>query len=121
MLDLSPAPGDLEPIETASRDEIAALQLERLKWSLRHAYDNVPFYRKSFDAYGVRPSDLNELADLARFPFTTKQDLRANYPFGMFAVPQERIARIHGSSGTTGKPTVVGYTQADLDVWASVV
>jgi phenylacetate-CoA ligase len=111
----------LDPIETASRDEIAALQRERLGWSLRHAYDNVPHYRAAFAAAGVHPDDFHELSDLAKFPFTTKQDLRANYPFGMFAVPRERIARIHASSGTTGKPTVVGYTREDLDVWASVV
>ena len=121
MLDLTPDPSILDPIETASRDEIAALQLERLKWSLQHAYDNVPHYRRQFDAAGVHPQDLKSLADLARFPFTRKQDLRDNYPFGLFAVPQEKIARIHASSGTTGKPTVVGYTKADLDVWADVV
>jgi len=101
----------LDRIETASRDEIAALQRTRLAWSLRHAYDNVPHYRAAFAAAGVHPDDFRELADLARFPFTTKQDLRANYPFGMFAVPRERIVRIHASSGTTGKPTVVGYTR----------
>jgi len=111
----------LHPIETASRDEIEALQRERLAWTLRHAYENVPHYRSAFDAAGVHPSEFRELPDLARFPFTTKLDLRANYPFGMFAVPRERVARIHASSGTTGKPTVVGYTQADLDVWATVV
>jgi phenylacetate-CoA ligase len=111
----------LDPIETASRDEITALQRARLAWSLRHAYDNVPHYKAAFAAAGVHPEDFRELADLANFPFTTKQDLRANYPFGMFAVPRERIARIHASSGTTGKPTVVGYTREDLEVWASVV
>jgi phenylacetate-CoA ligase len=111
----------LEPIETASRAEIEALQLERLQWSLRHAYENVPHYRGSFDAAGVHPRDLKELGDLQRFPFTTKQDLRANYPFGMFAVPRERIVRIHASSGTTGKPTVVGYTAADIDTWSQLV
>jgi phenylacetate-CoA ligase len=111
----------LDPIETASRDEIAALQRERLAWSLRHAYANVPHYRAAFDAAGVHPDDFRHLDDLARFPFTTKHDLRANYPFGMFAVPRERLARIHASSGTTGKPTVVGYTRGDLDVWAGVV
>ncbi len=111
----------LDRIETASRDEISALQRERLAWSLRHAYDNVPHYRAAFDAAGVHPDDFRELADLAKFPFTGKQDLRANYPFGMFAVPRERIVRIHASSGTTGKPTVVGYTREDLEVWASVV
>jgi len=118
MEDLSPRPGDLEPIETASRDEIGALQLDRLKWSLRHAYDNSPFYRARFDAQGVHPDDLTTLADLAKFPFTVKTDLRDTYPFGMFAVPRERIARIHASSGTTGKPTVVGYTARDIDTWA---
>jgi phenylacetate-CoA ligase len=119
--DLSPRPGDLEPIETASRDEIAALQLDRLKWSVRHAYQNVAFYRRSFDEAGVHPDDLRELADLARFPFTTKQDLRDNYPFGMFAVPRERVVRIHASSGTTGKPTVVGYTEQDIETWSTLV
>ena len=112
---------DFEPIETASRDEIAALQLKRLQWSLAHAYDNVAHYRKAFDQAGARPGDLKTLADLAKFPFTTKGDLRANYPFGMFAVPLEKIARIHASSGTTGKPTVVGYTARDLDMWADVM
>ena len=121
MEDLSPRPGDLDPIETASRDEIAALQLQRLKWSLGHAYANSPFYRAHFDEAGVHPDDLTSLADLARFPFTVKQDLRATYPFGMFAVPQDRIARIHASSGTTGKPTVVGYTARDIDTWAGLV
>jgi phenylacetate-CoA ligase len=114
-------PLPLEPIETASRDELAALQLERLKWSLAHAYENSPVYRSKFDEAGVHPSDLHSLADLARFPFTTKKDLRDNYPFGMFAVPQERISRIHASSGTTGKPTVVGYTARDIDTWANLV
>jgi len=121
MKDLSPKPGDLEPIETASRDEIAALQLQRMKWSLQHAYDNVPFYRDSFDKAGVHPDDLNSLADLAKFPFTVKQDLRDNYPFGLFAVSREQISRIHASSGTTGQPTVVGYTKNDLSMWADVV
>ncbi|MBN8294098.1 phenylacetate--CoA ligase [Rhodobacter sp. NTK016B] len=120
MEDLSPRPGDLEPIETASRDEIAALQLERLKWSLSHAYENSSFYRKRFDDHGVHPDDLKTLADLAKFPFTVKTDLRDNYPFGMFAVPREKIARIHASSGTTGKPTVVGYTAKDIDTWADL-
>ena len=118
MKDLSPRREDLDPIEIASRDEIAALQLTRLKWSLRHAYDNVPHYAKSFDAAGVHPGDLKQLSDLKKFPFTVKKDLRDNYPFGMFAVPREKVARIHASSGTTGKPTVVGYTKQDLDVWA---
>jgi len=113
--------GGLDPIETASRDEITALQRKRLAWSLRHAYDSVPHYTAAFAAAGVHPDDFRELADLAKFPFTTKQDLRANYPFGMFAVPREQIVRIHASSGTTGKPTVVGYTREDLEVWASVV
>ncbi|HTR10352.1 MAG TPA: phenylacetate--CoA ligase PaaK [Paraburkholderia sp.] len=111
----------LEPIETASRDELAALQLERLKWSLTHAYENSPVYRRKFDEAGVHPSQVQSLADLARFPFTTKKDLRDNYPFGMFAVPQEQISRIHASSGTTGKPTVVGYTARDIDTWANLV
>ncbi|RAF05635.1 phenylacetate--CoA ligase family protein, partial [Burkholderia multivorans] len=106
-------PLPLEPIETASRDELTALQLERLKWSLRHAYDNSPVYRRKFDEAGVHPDDLQTLADLSRFPFTTKSDLRDSYPFGMLAVPQERVSRIHASSGTTGKPTVVGYTARD--------
>jgi len=121
MEDLSPKPGDLEAIETASRDELQALQLDRMKWSLRHAYDNVPFYKASFDAAGVHPDDLKSLADLAKFPFTVKSDLRDNYPFNMFAVPREKLARIHASSGTTGQPTVVGYTKNDLDMWADVV
>ena len=108
----------LEPIETASVDELRALQLERLQWSLRHAYDNVPHYRRKFDDAGVHPSDLRTLSDLARFPFTSKADLRDTYPFGMFAVPRERVVRIHASSGTTGKPTVVGYTARDIDTWA---
>lgn len=117
----TPSPGDLEPIERASRDELQALQLERLKSSLRHAYQNVPHYRATFDAAGVHPDDLKTLADLAKFPFTTKKDLRENYPFGMFAVPREKVVRVHASSGTTGKPTVVGYTQADIDTWADLV
>jgi phenylacetate-CoA ligase len=121
MLDLSPAPEDLEPIETASRDEITALQLERLRWTLRHAYENVAFYRRRFDEAGVRPEDCRELGDLARFPFTVKQDFRDNYPFGLLAVPREQVARVHGSSGTTGKPTVVGYTRRDVDTWADLV
>ncbi|WP_018989541.1 phenylacetate--CoA ligase PaaK [Aromatoleum toluclasticum] len=117
----TPSPGDLEAIEKASQDELRALQLERLKWSVRHAYENVPHYRKAFDAKGVHPDDLKTLADLAKFPFTAKSDLRDNYPFGMFAVPREKIARVHASSGTTGKPTVVGYTLKDIDTWANVV
>jgi phenylacetate-CoA ligase len=111
----------LDPIETASRDELAALQLERLKWSLTHAYENSPVYRRKFDEAGVHPSELKTLADISRFPFTTKKDLRDSYPFGMFAVPQEQISRIHASSGTTGKPTVVGYTARDIDTWANLV
>jgi phenylacetate-CoA ligase len=111
----------LEPIEKASRDELATLQLERLKWSLTHAYDNSPVYHRKFDEAGVHPSELTSLADLSHFPFTTKTDLRDNYPFGMFAVPQDRISRIHASSGTTGKSTVVGYTARDIDTWANVV
>ncbi|HHV7521815.1 TPA: phenylacetate--CoA ligase PaaK [Burkholderia orbicola] len=114
-------PLPLEPIETASRDELTALQLERLKWSLRHAYDHSPVYRRKFDEAGVHPDDVTTLADLSRFPFTTKGDLRDSYPFGMFAVPQDQISRIHASSGTTGKPTVVGYTAADIDTWANLV
>ncbi|GAA3537435.1 phenylacetate--CoA ligase [Nonomuraea rosea] len=116
-----PAPDELDPIERVSRDELMKLQLERLQWTLSHAYANVPLYREKFDSVGIHPSDCKELGDLARFPFTTKQDLRDNYPFGMFAVPRERVARIHASSGTTGKPTVVGYTRKDLDVWAEVM
>ncbi|MDJ0822765.1 MAG: phenylacetate--CoA ligase [Paracoccaceae bacterium] len=121
MEDLTPRKEDLDPIEIASRDEIAALQLQRMQWSLRHAYENVPHYKASFDAAGVHPDDLTSLADLAKFPFTVKTDLRDNYPFGMFAVPRDQVARVHASSGTTGQPTVVGYTAGDLDVWASVV
>ena len=111
----------LDPIETASRDELTALQLERLKWSLAHAYENSPVYRRKFDEAGVHPDDVKTLADLARFPFTTKKDLRDNYPYGMFAVPHDQISRIHASSGTTGKPTVVGYTAKDIDTWANLV
>jgi phenylacetate-CoA ligase len=114
-------PAKLDPIETASRDEIAAVQLARLRETLARAYENVPHYRRAFDEKGVHPDDLKTLADLARFPFTTKQDLRANYPFGMFAVPREQVCRVHASSGTTGKPTVVGYTQGDIDRWAQLV
>ncbi len=121
MRDLTPRKSDLDLIEIASRDEIAALQLDRMKWSLRHAYDNVPFYKASFDKAGVHPDDLKQLSDLAKFPFTTKADLRDNYPFGMFAVPREQVIRIHASSGTTGKPTVVGYTAKDIDTWADMV
>ena len=110
-----------DAIEHASQDELQALQLERLKWTLRHAYENVPHYRKRFDEMGVHPDDLKSLSDISRFPFTTKQDLRDNYPFDMFAVPREKVVRIHASSGTTGKPTVVGYTQRDIDNWADLV
>ena len=111
----------LEAIETASLDELQSLQLERMRWSLQHAYDNVPHYKKSFDDAGVEPGDLKSLSDLAKFPFTVKTDLRDNYPFGMFAVPQKDIVRIHASSGTTGQPTVVGYSAKDIDTWATVV
>ncbi|WP_326637935.1 phenylacetate--CoA ligase [Nonomuraea fuscirosea] len=116
-----PAPHELDPIERVSRDELQALQLERLRRTLDHAYRDVPLYRDKFDRAGVHPNDCKELDDLAKFPFTTKQDLRDSYPFGMFAVPRERVARVHASSGTTGRPTVVGYTQGDLDVWAEVM
>ena len=111
----------LEPIEKASVDELRALQLQRLKWSLAHAYANSPVYKAKFDEAGVHPDDLQQLSDLAKFPFTTKKDLRDSYPFGMFAVPRGQLARIHASSGTTGKPTVVGYTLKDIDTWAGVV
>ncbi len=111
----------LEPIERASRDEIAALQLERLSRTLAHAYAEIPLYRERFDAAGVHPGELKSFEDLTRFPFTDKDDLRAHYPFGMLAVPRERLARVHASSGTTGRPTVVGYTAQDLDVWAALV
>jgi phenylacetate-CoA ligase len=116
-----PKPGELDAIETASRDEVTALQLQRLKATLRHAYANVPHYRQSFDARGVHPDDLSSLADLAKFPFTVKKDLRDHYPFGMFAVPREQVVRLHASSGTTGKPTVVGYTKNDISTWADLV
>jgi phenylacetate-CoA ligase len=122
MLDASSyVPYGLEPIEKASRDEIAGLQVERLRSTLQHAYDNVPAYRKKFTVADVRPADFRRLEDLAMFPFTAKQDLRENYPFGMFAVKREKIVRIHASSGTTGKPTVVGYTQEDIDVWSHLM
>ncbi len=117
----TPQPGDLEAIETASRDEISALQLERMKWSLRHAYDNVPFHKKAFDDKGVHPDDLKSLADLSKFPFMTKTALRDNYPFGLFAVPRDQVLRLHASSGTTGKSIVVGYTAQDIDNWANLV
>ncbi|SPL91319.1 Phenylacetate-coenzyme A ligase [[Actinomadura] parvosata subsp. kistnae] len=116
-----PASHELDPIERVSRDELMALQLERLQRTLRRAYENVPLYRDKFDRAGVHPSDCKELGDLAKFPFTTKQDLRESYPFGMFAVPREQVVRVHASSGTTGQPTVVGYTKNDIDVWAEVV
>ncbi|UWR83561.1 phenylacetate--CoA ligase [Phaeobacter inhibens] len=121
MEDLSPKKGELEPIEIASIDEIRSLQLDRLKWSLRHAYDNVAMYKQRFDEAGVHPDDLQQLSDLAKFPFTYKNDLRDNYPFGLFAVPREQIMRLHASSGTTGKPTVVGYTANDISNWADLV
>ncbi len=111
----------LDATERASRDEIMALQTKRLAWSLRHAYDNVAHYKKAFDAHGVHPSDFKQLSDLARFPFTVKTDLRDNYPFNMFAVPREQLVRVHASSGTTGKPIVVGYTAADIEVWSDVM
>ncbi len=121
MQDLSPRPGDLEAIETASIDELRALQTERLRWSVRHAYENVAHYRQSFSAAGVHPDDIATLEDVARLPFTSKADLRENYPFGMFAVPRQDVVRVHASSGTTGKPTVVGYTRDDVDMWAAVM
>ena len=119
--DLTPRKADFEPIETASRDEISALQLKRLQWTLAHAYANVPHYKQSFDKAGVHPGDLKTLVDLRKFPFTVKDDLRAHYPFGMFAMPREQIARVHASSGTTGKPTVVGYSKRDIEVWAGIM
>ncbi len=112
---------DLEPIEKASIDELRALQLQRMKWSLKHAYDNVPHYRKKYDAAGVHPDDLKQLSDLAKFPFTTKLDLRDTYPYGMFATPMRDIVRLHASSGTTGKPTVVAYTKNDIAMWANLM
>ena len=115
------AVGDLEPIEKASRDELQALQLRRMKWSLQHVYDNVPHYRKKYDAAGVHPGDLKQLSDLAKFPFTTKLDLRDTYPYGMFATPMRDVVRVHASSGTTGKPTVVGYTANDIAMWANLM
>lgn len=117
----TPAPGDLEAIERASQDELRALQLQRLRQTLTHVYENVPHYKAAFDAKGVHPSDLKDLSDLRLYPFTTKQDLRANYPFGLFAVPREQVVRVHASSGTTGKPTVVGYTRQDIDTWSDLV
>jgi len=117
----TPGPGELEPIERASRDELQALQLARLQWSVKHAYGNVPHYRRSFEAAGVHPSDLKTLGDLATFPFAVKQDFRNNYPFGLFAVPRDQVLRIHTSGGTTGKPTVVGYSRKDIDTWAGLM
>ncbi|MFI7545334.1 phenylacetate--CoA ligase PaaK [Actinoplanes sp. NPDC049599] len=121
MQERTPRPEDLDPIERASVDELRALQLERLRWSLRHAYDNVPPYRTMFDEAQVHPDDLRELADLARFPCTDKAVLRADYPYGMFAVPRDQVARLHASSGTTGRPTVVGYTPRDVRTWAELM
>lgn len=121
MLDPATYTPMTDAIETASREEISALQVHRLKTTLTHAYTNVAHYKQAFDKAGVKPEDVNELSDLAKFPFTVKTDLRDNYPFGMLAVPQGQVARIHASSGTTGKPTVVGYTQADIDMWADVM
>src|SRR3978361_1439276 len=112
---------ELDQAERASRDEIMALQTKRLAWSLQHAYENVAHYKKSFDAAGVHPYDFKQLSDLAKFPFTVKTDLRDNYPFNMFAVPREKLVRVHASSCTTGKPIVVGYTQADIDTWSDVM
>jgi phenylacetate-CoA ligase len=120
MASREPDRRELDPIEIASRDEIGALQLERLRWSLGHAYDHVPHYQKAFEAASVHPDDLKSLDDLGRFPFTVKADLRRHYPFGMLAVPRERVARLHASSGTTGQPTVVAYTRKDIEVWAEV-
>jgi phenylacetate-CoA ligase len=121
MQDRTPRPGDLDPIERASTDELRALQLQRLQWTVRHAYDNVPHYRAAFEAAGLRPADVQTLDDLAKLPFTSKADLRENYPFGMFAVPRDQIARIHASSGTTGRPTVVGYTAEDIRTWSALM
>jgi phenylacetate-CoA ligase len=121
MVNRVPDPALLEPIETASIDELKHLQLDRLKWSVRHTYDNVAPYRTKCEEAGVTPTDLRSLDDLAKFPFTVKEDLRQAYPFGMFAVPQRDVVRVHASSGTTGKPTVVGYTKNDIDTWATVV
>ena len=121
MKDLTPDRSTLDPIEIASRDEIEALQLSRMRWSIRHAYDNVPMYKNRFDEAGVHPDDLKALSDISKFPFTHKTDLRDHYPFGLFAVPREQILRIHASSGTTGKATVVGYTKNDVNTWADMV
>ena len=121
MTQRQPQPGELDPIETASRDEIGALQLQRLQWSVAHSYQNVEPFRRKCEDQGVHPGDLKALTDLAKFPFTTKSDLRDNYPFGLFAVPREKVARVHASSGTTGKPIVVGYTRRDIDTWADLM
>ncbi len=121
MQDIAPKPEELEPIERASIDELRAVQLERLQWTLRHAYDNVPHYRRAFEAAGAHPDDCRTLEDLAKFPFTAKDDLRQNYPFGMFAVPRSDVVRVHASSGTTGRPTVVGYTRADIQTWSRLM
>ncbi|MFZ0178957.1 MAG: phenylacetate--CoA ligase, partial [Candidatus Dormiibacterota bacterium] len=120
-LGTAPPPELLDPGERLSRDALLDLQLQRLRWSLHHAYANVPHYRRAFESAGVTPNDCETLADLARFPLTTKADLRDNYPFGMFAVPRQDVRRVHASSGTTGRPTVVGYTQDDLDTWADLM
>jgi phenylacetate-CoA ligase len=121
LREVEPQKDSLDRFERSSRDELIAWQRQRLAWSLRHAYENVPHYKSAFDAAGVHPGDFKDLSDLAKFPFTAKADLRNNYPFGMFAVPQSQVVRIHGSSGTTGKPTVVGYTRGDIDMWADVM
>ena len=116
-----PEPAELDPAERMSRDELQALQTRRLRHTVRYAYERVPLYRSKFDEAGVHPDDVRELSDLARLPFTTKEDLRQTYPFGMLAVPREQLSRVHASSGTTGRATVVGYTRADLHVWADLV
>ena len=121
LAELAPQPADLDRYELASRDELRAWQRKRMEWTLRHAYENVPHHRAKFDVAGVHPDDFRDLDDLAKFPFTAKADLRENYPFGMFSVPENKLARIHASSGTTGKPTVVGYTKRDIDTWSDVV
>src|SRR6202012_2222963 len=121
MTAIASSPGDLEPIETASADELRSLQLRRLRWSLRHAYENVPHYRRGVDAAAIHPDDCKDRSDLAKFPFTSKASLRDNYPFGMFAVPRSQVVRVHASSGTTGRPTVVGYTKDDIRTWAKVM
>ena len=121
MQDRTPDPSELDPIERASTDELQTLQLGRLQTTLQRVYEHVPHYRSAFDAAGIQPDDLHELADIARYPFTSKADLRQNYPFGMFAVPRTQIARLHASSGTTGRPTVVGYTAEDIATWAALM